>query len=276
MAIATETQWMRVNYKSDLKIGVDREAKVLRGMVVVMAGDVKDGRGTFDRKSLRSVVALSNAKPKGLKSRFTHPTLSSDGLGKYLGRVRDLRMDKMLKSLGDDKFEEIDIVRGDLFFDDSAFNTPSGDLATYVMDLAESDPDAISSSMVLQWDEEFRLKKDGTRELDENGNPLPPLLRPSVMHASDIVDQGAAVDGIFSIGGLPDEIVRQGSALLDQQFAGCDRATVKARAERWLSSYLELRFGPEEIEDDDPTPPLDEKGAHVDTLRRRMKLKMGA
>src|SRR6478736_2517606 len=72
--------------------GVDRGtgAGVLRGYVVAQEGDFKsEGRGAFDRAALAEVVRLGNAARGGLKSHFTHADMSSDGLGKLLGRTRD-------------------------------------------------------------------------------------------------------------------------------------------------------------------------------------------
>src|SRR5262249_40131778 len=145
--------------------------------------------------ALREIVRLGNASRGGLKARFTHPDMSSDGLGKFLGRARDFTLGTAV-----DARTGMTVSAGpaDLHFDPSAPQTPSGDLAKYVMDLAESDPAALSSSLVLRADEEYRLRKDGTRETDAEGNDLPPLWRPTQLMASDIVDTGDAVDGLLS------------------------------------------------------------------------------
>ena len=81
-------------------------------------------------------------------------------------------------------------------------------LGAYVMDLAESDPDALSSSLVLQRDEELRLDRRGRPLVDNEGIELPPLWRPTKIHASDIVAVGDAVDGFLSADSLPDAVVR--------------------------------------------------------------------
>lgn len=180
-----------------LEIGVDRETKEIRGYVVAQEGAFKsEGRGEFDQDAIRSIAAMVNSAPKGLKSRFTHPSLSDDGLGKFLGRSTNARVETITTDL----HGEVLATRADLRFDDSAFSTPNGDLATYVMDLAESDPDAISSSLVLSVDEEYRLDKKGRPLKDNDGNDLPPLWRPKKLFASDIVEEGDAVDGLLSSG----------------------------------------------------------------------------
>src|SRR6185437_11194621 len=109
-----------------------------------------------------------------------------------------------------------------------------------------SDPEALSSSLVLKSDMEYRLDKQGRPLKDDDGNELPPLWRPTQLHASDVVDQGDAVDGFLSTSGvdsLPDAAVRRGTELLDKQFAGQPRETIKARCLAWLDKYLNLRFG---------------------------------
>lgn len=249
-----KSEWLRASVTSR-PVGVDRKAKMIRGYVVAQLGVFKnEDRGEFDADSLTTIVRLMNEAPKGLKSRFAHPTLSGDGIGKYLGRASNAWLDG-------------DRVRADLRFDETAFRTPSGDLATYLMDLAESDPDALSSSLVLRTDKQYRLGKNNKPALNEDtGEPLPPIWRPTKLHASDIVDTGEAVDGLlgFDADGLPDEFVRHGTDLLNDAFSGQPRAVVKARCEAWLDRYLSYRFG-------DESPEPDRRGA--ESRRRQLELR---
>lgn len=252
--MAAEPQWLRAGAKGEI-VGVDREAKVVRGYVVAQLGPFKTpGRGEFDEKSLDSIVSLMNARmPTGAKSRFSHPSESDDGLGKFLGRAKNAR-------------REGDKVRADLHLSPVAFTSPSGNLGDYVLDLAESDPAAFGSSLVLQTDREFRLEKDGTRSKGLDGEDLPPLWRPTAIHASDVVDDGDAVhDGFLSAGAvdfesLPDAIQRKGWELLDRVFAGHARDVTESRVLAYLSRYLQNRYGTENLPD-------------VDTLRRKLRQK---
>lgn len=237
-------------------VKVDREKEILYGYVVAQEGPFKSqGRGEFDELSLRQIVQLGNAARGGLKSRFTHPDMSSDGLGKLLGRAKNFTMSTTVNAAG----KSVRAVRADLHFDPSAHETPSGDLSGYVMKLAETDPDAISSSIVVVPEQEFRRKKDGTLETDANGDPLPPLWRPKQLHASDIVDTGDAVDGLLSApalsaglagGDVPpellrwDNVVRLSGRMLDGLFEGQPRDVVEARCREYLDRYLSRRFGP--------------------------------
>ncbi len=233
------SEWLRVDTRG--AIGVDRELNIIRGFVVAQEGPFKSERGEFDVKSLRQIVKLMKADRAGLKSRFTHPSLSDDGLGKFLGRGKNPQFVTLQNGLA--------AVRADLHLSPTSFDTPSGNLGKYVLDLAESDPDALSSSLVLQVDEEVRLDRKGKPLLDDNGEMLPPLWRPTDIHAIDVVDTGDAVDGFLSAqlsaDGLPDDVVRQACGLLSKQFAGCSREVVQARVEKWLGRYLDMQFGGE-------------------------------
>lgn len=229
-------------------IGVDRAARVIRGMVVAQLGDFKsDGRGSFDEKSLGLIQSLW---PKnGLRSRWTHPNESSDGLGKFLGRASNPFLG--LAKLEDGR--EVQALRADLTLDASAFESnPNGNLGEYILALAESDPGALSSSLVLQADRERRLETDGTPKLGADGKPLPPLWRPKKLYAADLVDDGDAVDSILGTNRKDVESLRwtrdylaQGEALLSKLFAGQSRRVTRARLTAYLNRYLARRYGDE-------------------------------
>lgn len=272
----TKPEWLRASIKSPLS-RVDREANILRGMVVAQLGPFKsEGRGRFDKESLAGIISLGNAKAGGLKSRFTHPDMSSDGLGKFLGRVRDLRMDSALdERLG----KTVAAVRGDLHFDKTALDTPpegGKPLGLYVMDLAESDPNALSSSIVVVPDRYIEDGKGGLAKLDDNQESpegVTPLWRPRELHASDIVDTGDAVDGLLSadidIDRLPLSVLWKGSKLLDAVFLDQPRDVIAARLAAYVERYLNRKFG--EQPPAAPTPILDSRRLKMD----EMKLTLG-
>ncbi len=261
-------QWQRAAVAEPLAageepdaVGVDREAEIIRGMICAQEGPFKsEGRGEFNRDGLTEIIRLIAAAPNGLKCRFTHPDLSNDGLGKFLGRVRNPRLDflERRESWGQLKTDRIACVRADLHLDPSSHDTPNGDIGKYVLDLVESDSDAVSSSLVIEPQEEYRINPDGTEQRDAEGNYLPPLWHPIALHAVDIVDTGDAVDGLLSASrldfdGLPDGVVRQAARLMQKQFAGKPRAFVRQRCLAWLDRYLDRTYGLEP-ETDGATP----------------------
>lgn len=262
-------QWQRAAVAEPLAsgessdaVGVDREAEMIRGMICAQEGPFKsEGRGEFNRDGLTEIIRLIAAAPNGLKCRFTHPDMSNDGLGKFLGRVRNPRLDfiERRESRGQLKADRIACVRADLHLDPSSHDTPHGDLGKYVLDLAASDSDAMSSSLVIEPEEEYRVNPDGTAQRDAEGNYLPPLWHPIALHAVDIVDTGDAVDGLLSakldFDGLPDGVVRQAARLMQRQFAGKPRAFVRDRCLAWLDRYLDRTYGLEEAVESETTKP---------------------
>ena len=232
-------EWLSA--KSRGAIGVDRKNMTIQGMVLAQEGDFKDGRGHFSKKSLSVIRDLASEVRGGLKSRLGHPALSSDGIGTHLGRVSNPRLCKT----GDG----VPCVRGDLKLDASADKSPNGKLAEYVMSLAESDPAALSSSLVLKTMKEKRLGPDKKQMTDGEGNPVPDLWIPTQLHASDIVDTGAAVDDLLSafpqLEGLSDDLVRQASQLLDGFKPNATRDELRKRLSGFVENYLNFRFGEE-------------------------------
>jgi hypothetical protein len=241
--LKAELDWLRADiFPTTARPRVDRINGIIYGRVLAEKGQFKTKRGEFDDKSLDLIHGLATEHANGLKARFTHPALSSDGLGKFLGRDRNIRRDG-------------DRVLGDLYLDRTALRPPPGGgrpLGEYVMDLAESDPAALGSSLVLKADKEARLNSDGTAAKDDKGNALPPVWRPTKLHACDVVDDGDAVHGAFLSADLPDHVVREVAAALDSQFRDCDRATVESRGRAFLSRYLDLRFGDDDMSTANP------------------------
>lgn len=186
---------------------VDREQHVIFGVSAMQAVEALGHRLMVDAKSLEQFVALGNAAAHGLKSRFTHPGLSADGLGKHLGRVRNFRV-------------EGDKAVGDLYLSETAAKSPHGDLRAYVESLAEEDPEAFGLSVVVDGYGAWQLS-DGT-EANDDEKPATaigkyPALRVTAAYAVDAVDEPAANrDGLFSaFGGTTSELAARVYAALD-------------------------------------------------------------
>jgi hypothetical protein len=177
-------------------------AGIIRGYAMITRGEALGQDLWVDRKFLMQVagslesqyVAATDESIPSVKTRFSHPNFWSDGLGSFLGRTTSARLDG-------------DTVRGDLHFAESAHSTPSGDLAGYVMDLADEDPAAFGASIFFDLDEDAGLafiaaNLDGPNFKSpdtDNSNNLPHA-RLKRLRASDIVDSPAAnPDGLFSL-----------------------------------------------------------------------------
>lgn len=248
MTTATKTsEWSLADVAAP-PLGVDRDNKIIRGYVVAQAGPFKTIPGEFDEKSLSAIVSLMKKERNGLKSRFTHATPGVDSLGKFLGRVKNPRLDSV-RLKRDGKTVEVPAVRGDLHLDPSSFRTPYGDLGGYVMDLADSDPEAISSSLVVKSNYEPRIDPKTRRPLlsAETGEPLPTLWRPIALQFSDVCASGQAVDGLLSVDDAakiePVDPLQCAFDLADLAFPDADRATLSAWFETVREQYLAARFG---------------------------------
>ena len=66
---------------------VDRQANIIHGASLMQVGDLNDGDSrpwTVTHDTLQQVVEFGSRSRNGLKARFTHPNMSSDGMGSYL------------------------------------------------------------------------------------------------------------------------------------------------------------------------------------------------
>jgi hypothetical protein len=189
------------------RTGGDFGAGLIRGASLCTRGEALGHGLWLDAEFIQSVHAsAADAGDKGFKARFTHPSLSGDGLGSFLGRFKAPR-------LSDDGQKAI----ADLHFSQAAHKSPDGDLAEYVMDLADSDPEAFAVSIVFDYDrpafEEFALEHGAYWDEDDWGpflnfrefkSPDPdnvknlPHARLARLRAADTVDEPAAnPDGLF-------------------------------------------------------------------------------
>lgn len=144
--------------------GGDHQAGLIRGAAVITRGEALGHGMWIDATMLQQTYEAIKAGKNGIKARFTHPGLSSDGLGTFLGRFKNASL-------------EGDIVRADLHLSQAAHDTPDGDLAEYVMQLAEDDPAAFGNSIVFRHDreaeEEFeRENQQEVEETDHRGKPV--------------------------------------------------------------------------------------------------------
>lgn len=185
------------------------------GCVVAQAGPFKsEGRGRFDEDSLHAIQDLWPAE--GAPCHSQHANLIDDRTEWFLGRMTSPRRSVSAVIGPDGSRSAVACIRADLLFDPAAKQAPSGDLVSYYLSRAQSDPDSLSSSLVLAADVD-----DWSRVRDAAGNLLPPLWTPAVIFGSDIVDMGDAVGSLLGCAGagLPGlrRLARERHATLSQQ-----------------------------------------------------------
>jgi hypothetical protein len=166
---------------------------VIYGVSVATVGEATGHRLLFDEKSLTQLQQLGASKSSGIKSRFTHPDWFHDGLGKYLGRVKNFHI-------------EADKLLGDLYISPTARSSPAGNLAEYVLVLASEDPSSFGVSVVVDLDRVW-ITSDGQELSAIGGKPANatgkyPVARITSLYAADLVDEPALnPNGLFQFVG---------------------------------------------------------------------------
>lgn len=180
---------------------VDLEKQIIYGVSMAQAVEALGHGGRLDAISVAQIVGLTNGKRSGAKSRYTHPGLSSDGMGKFLGRMKNARV------VGDKAI-------ADLHLSELAFKSPEGNLGEYVLSAAEEEPDAFGFSVVISAEKVWVLdngeeipvfdeEKGRYNERPANAIDELPAFRVVDLHAVDLVDEPAANrDGMFSVANL--------------------------------------------------------------------------
>ena len=166
------------------------------GVSIATTGEAQGHRLLFDETSMSQLQQLASSKPAGIKSRYTHPDFLSDGMGKYLGRFRNFRVDN-------------NKLLADLHISKTAHSSPNGDIGRYVLDLANEDPSAFGVSVVVDLDRVWTTA-DGQELPTGGGKPSSatgkyPVARITALYAADVVDEPALNPaGLFS----QEEVIR--------------------------------------------------------------------
>ncbi len=200
------------------RTGGNYKAGLIRRVSVATTGEALGHNQWLDAETLSQVALMINGKPDGVKARFAHPSASGDGIGKMTGRFTNA------------------VVEGDRVFADwhaleSAHSTPDGDLAGYIMDLAEEAPQDFGASIAFKHDQgdekRFMTENAGADgrfiSPDERNRNNYPHVRLSALRAIDIVDEPAAnPSGLFHRN--PFEMLDSGEELLAYAFGLSDDA----------------------------------------------------
>jgi len=256
------------------------DAGVIRGVSVITRGEALGHDLWIDQDFLSDVTAAINgseAASGGIKARFTHPGLSSDGIASKLGRITDA------KTIGDR-------VVADLNFAEFATKTPDGDLADYVMSLAEEDPESFGLSIVFEFDQqamdEHQIENTSGKPArfvspDEDNLNNFQHARLTRLRAGDVVDEPAAnPNGLFH---REQEIAQEADSLMEYALGlsgekpecsclSVDADRVSAAVSRFLSRHdLTLVTKGDDMSKDDVTPvevPATEPQATSEDVRK--------
>lgn len=173
---------------------IDRDHGIIRGVTVAQQGPARGHGGEIDKTFLLQLVDQANASKAGIKARFGHPNMCSTALGTYLGRFHNYSFNG-------------ESVTADLHLDPSSKTSPNGNLFDYVLSMAETNPDMFGASIAFESDafHTAEIESEGTKKTVN-------YFRLKELRATDIVDDPAATNGLFSTETLPG----QATAFLDQ------------------------------------------------------------
>jgi len=194
---------------------IDRENKIIRGYKVMSIGEAIGHGMIVDDTTLTQLEAIGNKSAAGVKTRVQHPNGKGDGFGRYLGKSRNFT-------------RQGDSVFADLHVDEIAFKSPDGNWGEYVLNLAESAPDAFGASP------EVAHTKQPVGKSGASAMRIHDLL------AIAIVDRPATNVGFFSSTG--DSSMAENTAL-EAQVAelSAERDTVTKKAAELQTQLLDLQ-----------------------------------
>lgn len=232
--------------------GGDYSAGLIKRTAIITPGEALGHGLWIDANFSAQIVDAINASGStGIKARFTHPDASGDALGSFTGRIKDA-------TLEDGK------AVADLHLAGSAHDTPDGDLATYLMTLAEESPEVFGQSIAFSRNLDAELAflelhgaespefdgfewtgLDGFQSPDPENVENLPHTRLSDLKAVDAVDSPAAnPDGLFHRGARA--VAKDAEGLLSYAFGLTPKAPpVSAfsinptRAAQFLTRFLD-------------------------------------
>ena len=193
--------------------GTDKDKRMMYGVVVAEAMQIKDYRGSdygleLDEAFIKDMVSFANKQKNGVIVNFGH---NWDNLAARLGRMNNF-------VITDNK------VNADLKILDSADTTPGKTgLGTHVLNLAEEDPGMMAFSIKFNYKYMFQ-RDSGGKEVkcyyyeEKKGyiypsSELGPVyFKFDKLTAVDLVDEGAATNTLFQ---SQSELVQAAHALLN-------------------------------------------------------------
>lgn len=238
---------------------VDRDSLAIRGVTAMNIGEALGHYVWADSKTLDMTVEILRGKK--LNSRFGHPAMSENSVGKKVGYGVNWR-------------REGSSVRHDLQLMDAARKSPvyGQDPVEYILSMAETEPDQIGESFVvrheLAWlmadgtDAEYLYydddTPDGYPEHDENDPSRRPYnavypypsIRPQAFYFVDIVNEGALTHGgLFQAGvaelfaGTSSQFTSDMFELIDQLVAAykIPISDIPRKAQLFMATYLQMR-----------------------------------
>lgn len=172
-------------YFKTTDVQIDRATGTIKGIVIGQKGFDKSGE-YWDSVFLNQLVTAGNSLPKGLKSRFGHPTMCDTTLGSYIGRYKNFSISKGASGK--------EVVTADLYLDPICKDAPGGrgNLFDYVLNMAEKNNDMFGNSIAFYENERELINETFGAETKSIY-----ALRLKTFDSSDLVDSPCATDELF-------------------------------------------------------------------------------
>jgi hypothetical protein len=171
---------------SGSEIKIDRENSIIRGVQIAKFGRNKN-KSFFDEKFIEDLVKKGNEQKQGVKSRFGHPNMCATSFGTFIGRYKNFRQGEIGAGGPTAVFADLHI---DPITKQTEVEGKGIKMYDYIFQMAENNPDMFGNSIHIDSDIDRRV-------IDEEMQDVHTL---TSFIASDLVDDPAATDGLFSNG----------------------------------------------------------------------------
>ncbi|GAB2553062.1 hypothetical protein [Rufibacter soli] len=188
----------RVAFAASSNSNVDKENRTITNVILCQVGPAKGHGVHLEQEFIEDGIAYAQKhwEKVGMKSRFGHPAMSNDALGSEVGRFRNFRVE------GDKMVADLQV------FNAANLSPTHPGMGDWLLAMAQEDPSAIMCSIVFTPSYYYQKSESGEKvkvwEYDKDGNyasanqKLPVYVAMGEFNQTDIVDEGAATDRLFS------------------------------------------------------------------------------
>lgn len=181
---------------------VDAETGIIRDVVMCQEGEAKGHGVHLDADFIEDLVAydVKHFSRHGVKARFGHPGMSSETMGTQMGVFKNFRVRE--KGMGG-KLQAI----ADMHLLEASEESPTHPgMRTWILKMAEERPDMLMSSIVFRPGGYFQLNEEKKKVYvndpwsanEKYGKVYVEFGKKGEHFATDIVEEGAATDNLFS------------------------------------------------------------------------------
>ena len=189
---------------------IDSAKGIISGVKVCSEGEAQGHGVWLNKKFIRDVTRFGKDHTPGVKARFGHPNMCATALGTYLGRYKNFRTQTEEREDWEEGKRYHTVA--DLHLDETSKNLPKlGNAWEYIIKLAQTSPNMFGNSIVFTPGdtEEKKSKNDDGSETTRYDATIEQL------HATDLVDEPAATEGLFERF-EEDDLAMQMTTFLDQ------------------------------------------------------------